>query len=173
MVKKKTLKPSDIRNKDFSKKLFGYNPDEVEAFLNDVANAYQELLKEVEQLKKSAPEYKVEEIVEKARKKIDSIVKEKVKEKEFLEKKKKELEMEIEKLNLVQRKVYGKLKLAILEMTKILEELKPNAKGKKEEGWSGNRSQGSAEVFQEQDREGGGRKAEDKGNGSSGGGEGK
>ena len=71
--RKVKLRPQDIRTKEFSKKLFGYDPDEVEAFLIEVANAYQELLKEIESLRIKTPEYKTEKLIEKAKKEIEKI----------------------------------------------------------------------------------------------------
>jgi len=174
MVNKKfSIKPADIRTKEFGRKLFGYDPDEVEAFLNDVANAYQNLLNEIEKLKKKTPEYKTEMLIEKAKKEIEKIVQKKTEEKEQLERKKKELELEIEKLKLAQKKVYDRLKLAIIDMTRILEELKPNAKSKEEGKRSSSGSKGSTESVKKQDRESGRGEAKSESNGSSGKGESK
>jgi len=172
-LKRRKLTPSEIRNKDFGKKLFGYDPEEVDGFLMEVANAYQELLKEVERLRVNTPEYKTQEIVEKAKREIEKIIEKKKKEKELLEKEKREIEIEIEKLRLAQKKMADKLRFALIEMTQILEELKKDASGKKKEDGSRDRAQSPAQVFKEPDREGGGGKAEGKGDGSSGGGEGK
>ncbi len=170
--KRRVFTPSEIRNKEFSKKLFGYDPDEVDSFLVEIANAYQELLKEIEKLKIKTPEYKTKELVERAKKEIEKIVEEKKKEKELLEKEKRALELEIEKLRFTQKTMYDRLKIAIIDMTKILEELKRDASGQKEEGRDRDRSEVAAQGFQEQSREGGSGEAESKGNGSSGGGEG-
>ena len=173
MVNKKiSIKPADIRTKEFSKKLFGYDPDEVEAFLNDVANAYQNLLNEIENLKKKTPEYKTEMLIEKAKREIEKIVQKKTEEKEQLERKKKELEIEIEKLKLAQKKVYDRLKLAILDMTRILEELRPNVKSEKEGKRVDSRSESPAKSVKKQDRESGRGKAESESNSSAGRGKG-
>ena len=170
MVNKKLpIKPNDIRAKEFSKKLFGYDPDEVEAFLNDVANAYQNLLNEIEKLKKKTPEYKAEMLVEKAKKEIEKIIQKKTEEKEQLEKKKKELEIEIEKLRLAQKKVYDRLKLAIIEMTRILEELRPNAKGEEERERTDNRSESPAKSVEKQNGESGRGETESESDSSAGG----
>ncbi|TCK04693.1 DivIVA domain-containing protein [Phorcysia thermohydrogeniphila] len=165
--RKVKLRPQDIRTKEFSKKLFGYDPDEVEAFLIEVANAYQELLKEIESLRVKTPEYKTEKLVEKAKKEIEKIVQKKLEEKKELEKQKKELELEIEKLKLAQKQFFDRLKMTILDMTRILEELRPNATGKKEERGSGTGSEGSTQGLSEQDRGGGRGEAENQGNSSS------
>jgi len=91
--RKLKLRPQDIRTKEFSKKLFGYDPDEVEAFLIEVANAYQELLKEIESLRIKTPEYKTEKLIEKAKKEIEKIVQKKLEEKKELKSKKKSLSL--------------------------------------------------------------------------------
>ncbi len=165
-MKRPKLRPQDIRTKEFNKKLFGYDPDEVESFLIEVANAYNELLKEIEVLQAKTPEYKAERVVEKARKEIEKFVQKKLEERKKIEKEKQELELEIEKLRLTQKKIFDKLRLTLLEMTKIIEGIRPNASDKKEKRESSFGSEGSAEGFQEQHREGGGGEAEDKGNSS-------
>jgi cell division initiation protein len=156
------LKPEDIRSKEFNKKLFGYDPDEVDSFLVEVSNAYQDLLREIENLKRNTPEYRTEEIVEKARKKIEEIVHRKLEEKEELERQKREIEVEIEKLRLAQKKMFDRLKMAIFDMTRIIEELRPNAKNKDKEESDFSGSESSAEVFSEQDRESRRREIENK-----------
>jgi len=161
---KRRMTPSEIRNKDFGKKLFGYDPEEVDNFLVEVANAYQELLKENEALRVKTPEYKAQQAVEKAKKEIEKIIEKKKKEKELLEKEKREIELEIEKLRLAQKKMADKLKLALIEMTQILEELKKDASGKKKEHGDRDRGESPAQVVGKPDREGGGGKAEGKGN---------
>ncbi len=168
--KRKFFSPSQIRNKEFSKKFWGYDPDEVDSFLMEVANAYHELLKEIERLKIQTPEYKAKEIVEKAKREIEKIVEKKRQEKELLEKAKRELEIEIEKLRLAQKGMCDKLKIAIIEMTRILEELKKDVAGKKEERGDRDTGKAPAQSLQEQDRESGGGEAKGKGDGSSGGG---
>jgi len=170
--RKRVFTPSEIRNREFRKKLFGYDPDEVDSFLMEVANAYHELLKEIERLKVQTPEYKAKEVVEKARKEIEKIVEKKKEEKELLEKEKRELEIEIEKLRLAQKSMYDRLKIAIIDMTRILEELKKDASGKKKERGDRDRGEAPAKGLKEQDRESGGGKAEGEGDGSSGRGEG-
>jgi len=151
---RRKLTPQEIRNQEFSKKLFGYDPDEVDVFLSDIANAYEELLQEVESLRSRTPEHKAEEIVVKTKKKVEKIVEEKKKQLKELEEKKKDVEIEIEKLRLTERKIAGKLRMVILEMTKLLKELEADVKGKKGEGELGNRSEGSAQGVSEQNREG-------------------
>ncbi len=165
--KKTRLKPQDIRTKEFSKKLFGYDPDEVEAFLIEVANAYNELLKEIEILKAKTPEHKAEQVIERARKEIEKLLQKKLDEKKRIEQEKQELELEIEKLRLTQKKIFDKLRIAILEMTKIIEEIKPNAPGKKEKREAALGNKGGAKGFKEQHRESRRGETEDKSNGSS------
>ncbi|MEO2068189.1 MAG: DivIVA domain-containing protein [Desulfurobacteriaceae bacterium] len=162
----KKLKPEDIRSKEFNKKLFGYDPDEVDAFLIEVANAYQDLLRDLENLKRNTPEYKTEEIVEKARRKIEEIIQKKMEEKEELERQKKEIELEIEKLRLAQKKIFDRLKMAIIDMTRIIEELRPNAKNKDKGKSNFSGSEGSTQSFTEQNRESGRGETEDKDNSS-------
>jgi cell division initiation protein len=163
MKKEKRLKPQEIRSREFGKKLFGYDPDEVETFLIEVANAYQDLLKEVETLRRETPEYKTEELVEKARKRIEEILQKKMEEKEELEKQKKEIEIEIEKLKLAQKKMFDRLRLAIFDMTRIIEEIKPNASGKEKGKSTGTGSEGATQGFSQPDREGRRGEIEDKG----------
>ena len=165
--KRRRLTPQEIKNQEFSKKLFGYDPDEVELFLATVAGAYEELLKEVERLRAKTPEYKAEQIMEKTKKEIEKIVEAKKKQLQEIEKRKEEVELEIEKLLFTQKKMANRMKLAILEMTKILKELEGDVKGKRERGSSGDRDKGSTQSLPEQDRESGGGEAEDKGNSSS------
>lgn len=45
------LTPMDINNKEFKKSLRGYNPDEVDEFLDQVVDSYEELYKTNVQLK--------------------------------------------------------------------------------------------------------------------------
>ncbi len=165
-AKKRRLTPQEIKNQEFSKKLFGYDPDEVEIFLSTVAGAYEELLKEVERLKAKTPEYKAEQVMEKAKKEIEKLVETKKKELQELEKKKEEVELEIEKLRFTQKKMTNRLKLALLEMTRILKELEEDVKGKGEKGSPGDRGESPAQSLKEQDREGRGREVEDKSNSS-------
>ncbi len=165
--KKRRITPQEIKNQEFSKKLFGYDPDEVEIFLSTVANAYEELLKELERLKVKTPEYKAEQVMEKARREIEKLVDTRRKQLQEIEKKKEEVELEIEKLRFTQKKMVNRMKLAILEMTKILKELEGDVKSKGEQGDIGNRGEGAAQSIEEQNREGRGRETEGKGNSSS------
>jgi cell division initiation protein len=167
LQRKRRFSPSEIRNKEFNKKLFGYDPEEVESFLMEVANAYQELLKEVERLRVKTPEYKTKELIEKAKKEIEKIVEKKKEEKEALERKKEEIELEIEKLRLAQKKIYDRLKIAIIEMTRILEELRTDVKGEKKEGRDRDRDKSPAQELKESSGESGSGKAESKDNGAS------
>jgi cell division initiation protein len=163
MKKEKRLKPQEIRSKEFGKKLFGYDPDEVETFLIEVANAYQDLLEEVEALRRETPEYKTEELVEKARRRIEEILQKKMEEKEELEKHKKEVEIEIEKLKLAQKKMFDRLRLAIFDMTRIIEEIRPNASGTEKGENTGTGSEGATQGFSQLDRESRRREIEGKG----------
>jgi len=172
-IPKRKLTPSEIRNRDFGKKLFGYDPEEVESFLMEVANAYQELIKEVERLRVKTPEYKTQELIEKAKKEIEKIIEKKKKEKERIEKEKRELELEIEKLRFIQKKMHDRLKLAIIEMTQILEELKKDASGKKKDEGAGDRGKSPSKELVQQSGKGGSGEAKDKGDSSPGKGEGK
>ena len=45
------LRPIDIQNKEFDRKLKGYNPDQVDDFLDKVINDYEAVLKENQNLK--------------------------------------------------------------------------------------------------------------------------
>ncbi|WP_062324744.1 DivIVA domain-containing protein [Holzapfeliella floricola] len=45
------LTPKDIHEKDFQRKMWGYDPDQVDEFLDQVIVDYSDLLKEVDQLK--------------------------------------------------------------------------------------------------------------------------
>ena len=48
---KLTLTPMDINNKEFKKGMRGYNPDEVDDFLDEVIENYEEIYKENSSLK--------------------------------------------------------------------------------------------------------------------------
>ncbi len=124
------LKPEDIRKKEFGRKLFGYNPDEVDAFLIEISNEFKNLLKTIENLKKSKAEEKMEVILKEARKKVEEIIQKSKEEKEEIQREKEKIENEIEKLKQIQRKIIEKLKLTMMEMTKIIEELKEGEENK-------------------------------------------
>ena len=47
------LTPMDINNKEFKKAIRGYSPEEVDEFLDDVVENYEELYKENSRLKDS------------------------------------------------------------------------------------------------------------------------
>ncbi len=119
------LTPKDIRNKQFDKKLFGgYNPDEVDSFLVKVASEMEALLRKIEILEKQTPERRKAEVIEMAKKEIERMIEAAKEEKERLEEEKSIIEAEIEQLKLTKRKIENKLKMSIIEMTQILEELK-------------------------------------------------
>jgi cell division initiation protein len=139
------LKPKDIRFKEFRKKFFGYDPEEVEAFLNEVANAYQSLLDEIEQLRKVTPEFKAEQVLEVAKKKIEKYYQEKKKEFEELEKHKRSVEAEIENLKVIQKRMFDKLRVTIHELVELLEELKPDEEETESKGSSKSKEAGSSE----------------------------
>ena len=124
---KKRLKPQDIRSREFKKKTFGigYDPEEVEAFLIEVANAYQELLEELEELQRIVPENNTNELMEKVRNRIEEIFREAMEKKRKLEVQNKEIETEIERLKLIRERMYDRLKLVILDMARIIEEIEP------------------------------------------------
>ena len=126
---KKRLRPQDIRSKEFKKKTFGigYNPEEVEAFLIEVANAYQELLEELEELQRIVPENNANELMEKARNRIEEIFREAMEKKRKLEVQNKEIETEIERLKLIRERMYSRLKLVILDMTQVIQGLHSNS----------------------------------------------
>ena len=122
---KKRLRPQDIRSKEFKKKTFGigYDPEEVEAFLIEVANAYQELLEELEELQRIVPENNTNELMEKVRNRIEEIFREAMEKKRELEVQSRKIETEIERLKLVQKRMYDKLKLVILDITQVIQGL--------------------------------------------------
>lgn len=128
---KKRLKPQKISSKEFTKKLFGfgYDPDEVEAFPMKVANAYQELLEEREELERKLLKIgsDLQELVNKARRRIEEIFERKVKIEKEIETRKREIEMEIKTLRLIHKKSLERIKLVIFNMAKITKEIKPNA----------------------------------------------
>ncbi|WP_457567337.1 DivIVA domain-containing protein [Desulfurobacterium sp.] len=160
------FKPKDIRTKQFSKKVFGYNPDEVDAFLIEISNEFQNLLNKIEQIKSQTPESKMKELVKRTKKKIEKILEDSKKEKRQLEEEKKRIEAEIEQLKIIQKKMANKLKLTIIEMTRILEEIKPDDKSKDGKELRSDRSKGATEREAEFDSEGGKWKAKDKGDGA-------
>jgi len=126
---KKRLKPHDIRSKEFKKKTFGigYDPEEVEAFLIEVANAYQELLEELEELEREflKSDFDTQELMKETRKGIEEILQRKTRAEEEIERQKREIEIEIERLKLIRKKLFEKIKLVILDMAGIIEEIKP------------------------------------------------
>ena len=126
---KKRLKPQDIRSREFKKKTFGigYDPEEVEAFLIEVANAYQELLEELEELQRIVPENNTNELMEKVRNRIEEIFREAMEKKRKLEVQNKEIETEIERLKLIRERMYSRLKLVILDMTQVIQGLHSNS----------------------------------------------
>jgi cell division initiation protein len=126
---KKRLRPQDIRSKEFKKKTFGigYDPEEVEAFLIEVANAYQELLEELEELQRIVPENNTNELMEKVRNRIEEIFREAMEKKRELEVQNKEIETEIERLKLIRERMYSRLKLVILDMTQVIQGLHSNS----------------------------------------------
>ena len=126
---KRKLKPQDIRSKEFKKKTFGigYDPEEVEAFLIEVANAYQELLEELEELQRIVPENNTNELMEKVRNRIEEIFREAMEKKRKLEVQNKEIETEIERLKLIRERMYSRLKLVILDITQVIQGLHTNS----------------------------------------------
>ena len=52
------LTPMDINNKEFKRGLRGYNPDEVDEFLEDIVENYEELYKENSRLKETVTRLK-------------------------------------------------------------------------------------------------------------------
>ena len=129
------LKPQDIRSKEFKKKTFGigYDPEEVEAFLIEVANAYQELLEELEELQGRVSENNTNELMEKVRNRIEEIFREAMEKKRELEIQNRKIEAEIERLKLVRERMYSRLKLIILDITQVIQGLHPNSLKKNDE----------------------------------------
>ena len=123
------LKPQDIRSKEFKKKTFGigYDPEEVEAFLIEVANAYQELLEELEELQRIVSENNTNELMEEVRNRIEEIFREAMEKKRKLEVQNKEIETEIERLKLIRERMYSRLKLVILDITQVIQGLHTNS----------------------------------------------
>ena len=126
---KKRLKPQDIRSREFKKKTFGigYDPEEVEAFLIEVANAYQELLEELEELQRIVPENNTNELMEKVRNRIEEIFREAMEKKRELEVQSRKIETEIERLKLIRERMYSRLKLVILDITQVIQGLHTNS----------------------------------------------
>ena len=126
ITSKRRLEPQEIRSKEFTKKLFGfgYDPDEVEAFLIEVANAYQELLEELENLRRNVPVCSAEEVVEEGRMRIEEIFRRKTEMEEEIERQKEEIEMEIEKLKLVRKRIFNGLRLIVFDTTRIIMDMK-------------------------------------------------
>ncbi|SNR75068.1 DivIVA domain-containing protein [Desulfurobacterium atlanticum] len=143
------IKPRDIRTKEFSKKVFGYNPDEVDAFLIEVANEFQNLLNKIELLKNSTAEAKKEKILRELKQEIDKKLEEVKLEKKRLEDEKKQLQLEIENLKNIQKRFANKLKLTIIELTRIFEEIKPDDKDKQKSELSDTGIEGSAKSENE------------------------
>ena len=124
------LGPQEIRLKEFNKKRFGfgYDPEEVKVFLIEVADAYQDLLKELMDLERKSVENNLDtqELMDGTLKGIEEILQRKTEVEEEIERQKQEIEAEIERLKLIRKKLFEKIKLVILDMAGIIEEIKPS-----------------------------------------------
>jgi cell division initiation protein len=107
------------------KKTFGigYDPEEVDAFLIEVANAYQELLEELEELQGIVPENNTNELMVKVRNRIEEIFREVMEKKRELKVQSRKIETEIERLKLVRERMHSRLKLVILDITQVIQGL--------------------------------------------------
>lgn len=121
---KKRLNPQDIRSKEFNRKLFGigYDPEEVEAYLIEVANAYQELLEELEELRRVVFENNADELMERAYSRIEEIFQKAAEEREQIEMQIKKIESEIKWLKLLRKQMYDRLKLVIFDVIQVIQE---------------------------------------------------
>jgi nicotinate-nucleotide pyrophosphorylase len=63
--------------------------------------------------------------MEKVRNRIEEIFREAMEKKRELEVQNKEIETEIERLKLIRERMYDRLKLVILDMARIIEEIEP------------------------------------------------
>lgn len=125
MNDRKDLNLQNIRSKEFTKSFLGYDPEEVDGFLIEIGNAYQELLEELEKLKRKISENNSDELTEIARSRIEEIYQEAMEEKEQLEIQIRKIETEIEKLKLSRRRMYDRFRLTILEVVRVMQELHP------------------------------------------------
>jgi len=171
MKKRRKLTPTEIRNKEFGKKLFGYDPDQVDSFLVEVAGVMEEMQREIERLRVRTPEYKKEQLLEEIKAKAQKIVEQKKAEVARYKQMKEELELEIEKLRLARNHMIERLKYTIIDMSKILEGLRKDAKADKKRQLHSDRSKGSTSLFKQQDSGSGSWQAEGEGERAAGEGE--
>jgi cell division initiation protein len=171
MKKRRKLTPTEIRNKEFGKKLFGYDPDQVDSFLVEVAGVMEEMQREIERLRVRTPEYKKEQLLEEIKAKAQKIVEQKKAEVARYKQMKEELELEIEKLRLARNQMIERLKYTIIDMSKILEGLRKDAKADKKRQLHSDRSKGSTPLFKQQDSGSGSWQAEGEGERAAGEGE--
>jgi cell division initiation protein len=171
MKKRRKLTPTEIRNKEFGKKLFGYDPDQVDSFLVEVAGVMEEMQREIERLRVRTPEYKKEQLLEEIKAKAQKIVEQKKAEVARYKQMKEELELEIEKLRLARNQMIERLKYTIIDMSKILEGLRKDAKADQKRQLHSDRSKGSTPLFKQQDSGSGSWQAEGEGERAAGEGE--
>jgi DivIVA domain-containing protein len=124
------LGPQEIRLKEFNKKRFGfgYDPEEVKVFLIEVADAYQDLLKELMDLERKSVENNLDtqELMDGTLKGIEEILQRKTEVEEEIERQKQEIAAEIEKLKLIRKKLFERIKFVIFDMVGVIEKLKPD-----------------------------------------------
>ena len=120
------LTSDEIRSKEFTKKIFGfgYDPEEVDTFLMQVADAYQELVEELENLRNAYKQVDREDLVEDARKKIKFLVQERKRIEKDIDERRKQLTVEIQKLKLARKKLLRKVGMVIFQVISVLKDIK-------------------------------------------------
>jgi cell division initiation protein len=120
------LTSDEIRSREFTKKIFGfgYDPEEVDTFLMQVADAYQELVEELENLRNAYKQVDREDLVEDARKKIKFLVQERKRIEKDIDERRKQLTVEIQKLKLARKKLLRKVGMVIFQVISVLKDIK-------------------------------------------------
>ena len=120
------LTSDEIRSREFTKKIFGfgYDPEEVDTFLMQVADAYQELVEELDNLRNAYKQVDREDLVEDARKKIKFLVQERKRMEKDIDERRKQLTVEIQKLKLARKKLLRKVGMVIFQVISVLKDIK-------------------------------------------------
>jgi cell division initiation protein len=89
-----------------------------------VADAYQELVEELENLRNAYKQVDREDLVEDARKKIKFLVQERKRMEKDIDERRKQLTVEIQKLKLARKKLLRKVGMVIFQVISVLKDIK-------------------------------------------------
>jgi len=89
-----------------------------------VADAYQELVEELENLRNAYKQVDREDLVEDARKKIKFLVQERKRIEKDIDERRKQLTVEIQKLKLARKKLLRKVGMVIFQVISVLKDIK-------------------------------------------------